>query len=138
MIINEFTDNTQFELIPIIEEPCNTYKIVHIHNKNNTYHLTRQILINSIYTLDTYSLFYHILSKNIDDFNEEYGAFACLIHRSEIEADLYTNLDSDALDMIINYVQTNKLSNTVSEKNTIIELASIFGLPKIVSVLRKD
>lgn len=137
----------QFELTPIIEEPMNEYKIIHLYNKNNTYHLTRQILLNSAYTMDTYCLFYHILAKNMDDFNDEYGSIACLIPRNQDEADLYMNVDTESLEIIIKYIQTNKM--TILEKkittlennkliSEIIDLATIFAMPKLVALLRNN
>lgn len=131
----------QFELTPIIEEPMNDYKIIHLHNKNNTYHLTRQILLNSSYTMDTYCLFYHILAKNMDEFNDEYGSIACLIPRNHVEADLYMNVDAESLDIIIKYIQTNKITNLENNNkliSEIIDLATILAMPKLVALLRNN
>lgn len=138
----------QFELTPIIEEPTNTFKVVHLFNRNDTYHLTRQILYNSAYTLDTYCLFYQILAKNVDDFNDEYGSFACLIPRNDIEADLYVNVNHYALNFIIEYIQTGKFNRYLTTQRLVnydgnniisemIDLATILGMPKLVTYLRK-
>jgi hypothetical protein len=132
----------QFDLAPKIDEPTNAFKIVHIYNKSNTYHLTRQVLLDSTLTQNTYCFFYHILAESMNEFNKSYGSFACLIARNNIEADLYLNVDSQALDYIIKYIQTGKINGeaiyaenwkTVDE---IIDLAAMFGMPNLVSILR--
>lgn len=131
-------DDEQFDLTPQIDEPMNAFKIIHLHNKSNTYHLTRQVLLDSVLTQNTYCFFYHILAKSVDEFNQIYGSFACLIERPMMEfsvmsvisskvprstsslidktpylvteADLYLNVDSKALDHIIKYIQTTKIN----------------------------
>ncbi|XWV24851.1 hypothetical protein QJ856_gp0932 [Tupanvirus deep ocean] len=137
------TDNEeQFDLAPQIDQPMNPYKIVHLYNKSNVYHLTRQVLLDSRLTQDTYCFFYHILAKSMDEFNEMYGSFACLINRSRIEADLYLNVDSESLEHIIKYIQTGKLdakniySNNWKTIDEIIDLATMFGMPTLVSMMR--
>ena len=137
------TDNEeQFDLTPQIDEPMNTFRVVHLHNKSAVYHLTRQVLLDSALTQNTYCFFYHILTKNSDEFNEIYGSFACLIGRSRIEADLYLNVHPDSLENIVQYVQTGKLngediySNNWETIDEIIDLATIFGMPTLVSTMR--
>ena len=80
-----------------MEEQINFFKIVHIHNKSSRYHLTQQVLLDAIVKDSTYSFFYHILAKDVNDFNDFYGSFACIMARSEHEADLYLNVNNDAL-----------------------------------------
>lgn len=137
-------DNDEiFDLTPQIESPTNSFKVVHLHNRSDQYHLTRQVLLDSILTQNTYCFFYHILSKSIDEFNQMYGSFACIISRSTIEADLYLNVDIIALNHIIFYIQTTKIDGqqicTTSHKTVdeIIGLAIIFGMPLLVSTMRQ-
>ena len=104
-LINAF-DNVgdtgdEFDLVLDVGEPMNLFKIIHLENQKNCYHLTRQVLLDSMLTQDTYCFFYHILAKGVDEFNDDYGSFACLIPRSDIEADLYLNVDPDALHYIV-------------------------------------
>lgn len=138
----KMTDVDEFDLTPVIEGPLNTFKIVHIYNRSDTYHLTRQVLFDSILTQNTYCFFYHILAKGVDEFNDIYGSFAFLIARNEIEADIYLNVDSKALYHIIQYIQTGKINTErICEshwktKEEIIDLATMFGIPNLVSLLR--
>lgn len=131
-----------FDFAPNMEEPVNAFKVVHVYNKSSAYHLTRQVLLDSALTQNTYCFFYHILSKNIEDFNEMYGSFACLFYRNEYEADLYLNTEKDALAHIIKYVQTGKINGEkIYSQNwrmidEIIDLATMFGMPNLVSMLR--
>lgn len=135
-------DDENFDLSMNMEEPIYSFKVVHLYNKSNTYHLTRQVLLDSTLTQDTYCFFYHILSKNSDEFNQIYGSFACLFARSEYEADLYLNVEMDALEHIIRYIQTGKINGEkIYSQNwklidEIIDLATMFGMPNLVSMLR--
>lgn len=131
-------------------EELNQYEVVHIHNKSSTYHLTRQTLLDSSLqipndeslTQNTYSFFYHIMSKNTDEFNKIYGSFA-YISTSKYpdlkEAKLYLNVNSKALDYIIDYVQTGILTNlsNVKDAEQIIDMAIIFAMPDLVEKIRK-
>lgn len=132
----------QFDLAPQIEEPLNTFKIVHLYNKSDIYHLTRQVLLDSVLTQNSYCFFYHILAKTTEDFNEMYGSFACLISRNTLEADLYLNVHTDALRHIINYIQTSKIDgqsiyiNNWKTIDEIIDLATMFGMPNLVTLMR--
>lgn len=136
------SDNEQFDLAPQIDEPLNTFKIIHLHNKSTTFHLTRQILLDSVLNQNPYCFFYHILAKNVDDFNDIYGSFACIIERSHIEADIYLNVNADALEHIIKYIQTSKLdirsiyTHNWKTINEIVDLATMFGMPDLVSTMR--
>src|SRR5437868_11903172 len=93
-------------------EIVNDFKIVHIYNRSEVYHLTRQTLLDSALpiptdesmTQNTYSFFYHILSKSLHDFNSTYKSFAYMIDKYP-EAHLYINVNSLALEYIIDYVQ---------------------------------
>jgi len=135
-------DVEQFNLTPQIDEPTCTFKIVHLNNRSDTYHLTRQVLLDATLTQSTYCFFYHILAMDMDDFNKMYGSFACLIARSEIEADIYLNVDPEALNYIIKYVQTNKINGAQIYSHNwkiideMIDLATMFGMPNLVSMLR--
>lgn len=131
-----------FELDVKIDEPLNMFNVIHVYNKTDVYHITRQILLNSILRQETDCFFYHILSMNTNDFNQLYGSVGCIIIRSNFEADLYLNANPDALEHVIKYIQTCKLDmksiygqnwKTIGE---ILDLATIFGMPKLVSVLR--
>ncbi|AKI80051.1 hypothetical protein QJ850_gp648 [Acanthamoeba polyphaga mimivirus] len=126
-----------------IEEPMNNLDIIHIHNKNNTYHLTKQILLDSMVPNNVHCFFYHILTKNSEEFNKMYGSYARLIARNMEEADLYLNVDNDAFNHIINYIQTSKINGEkIYNENwkkidDIIDLATILGMGNLVTTLRK-
>lgn len=122
-----------FNLTPHIDEPLNDYKVVHCHNKNKTYHLMRQVLLDSVISQNHQCFFYDILAINTDSFNKKYCSFACLIERSTFEADLYFNVHVNAFDLIIEYVQTGHLEEY---DESMIDLASMFGMPTLVSKLR--
>jgi len=131
----------QFDLVPHVDELLNHFEIVHLSNRSDIYHLTRQVLIDSMLTQDTYCFFYHILTKSIVEFNTMYGSFAHLIARNSTEADLYLNVDPSALKLIINYVQTTKINfdhilEINSEIPETIDLATMFGMPNLVASLR--
>lgn len=115
----------------------NSFKIIHIYNQSNTYHLTRQILINSAIILDTYSFFYHILSMDIDVFNEQYCSFAYLTTKNLDEAILYINVNPEALSYIINFIQTNKIKNMTQDYffDEIIDLATMFAMPNLIEII---
>ena len=148
---NQFQDSSylnSFTTLDLTENddiPLNAFDIIHISNRSDIYHLTRQVLIDSVLTQDTYCFFYHILTKTVEEFNQTYGSFAYLVARDKYgkyEADLYLNVDPDALDHIINYIQTTKINITkIKEHNPdtieeIIDLATMFGMPNLVSILR--
>lgn len=119
----------------------NTFEIVHIHNCSKQYHLTRQTLIDSSIIQNTHTFFYHILSLFVDEFNEQYTSFAYLSVRSNAEADIYLNVDEQALDYIIRYIQTNKIDLIKIHKNSelfneVNDLASIFGMSYLVERIK--
>jgi hypothetical protein len=132
----------EFDLTPNVDEPLNAFQVVHLLNRSDTYHLTRQVLLDSVLTQNSYCFFCHILNKSVNDFNETYGSFACLIQRNNIEADLYLNVNSGALEHIIRYIQTGKISTenicigNYEDLTEIINLATMFGMPKLVNILR--
>lgn len=129
-------------------EYLNPYRIVHIYNKSNIYHLTRQMLLDSSMQIslaqNTYSFFYHILSKGSDDFNDTYGSFAYIDcptkSTKSYHVDLYMNVDTTALDYIIEYIQKRTINKKISKMddiNQLIDLATMFGMPDLVEQLRK-
>jgi len=134
---------TTLDFTPDIEIILNDFKIIHLHNQSSTYHLTRQVLIDSVLTQDTYSFFYHILLLSTDDFNEKYGSFACIFDRASYEADLYLNVNSDALHHVINFIQTGKVDCTRIYKeqrrlvDEIFDLAIMFAIPNLVDEFRR-
>ena len=111
------------------------YGIVHIHNKNDMYHLTRQILLDTgIY--DPACFFYKILTVAPSEFNKTYSSFAFLIERSSIEADVYLNVDSKSLETIINYAETGKILGTFNLVE-LENLARMLGLTRLVEKISK-
>jgi len=119
---------------PEMDSYPNDFRIVHIYNQSSTYHLTRQVLLDSALTQDTFTFFYHILAMDISDFNEKYGSFAYIIERNISEADLYLNVNRDALHHIVNFIQTNKIAKMIDANmvEEIIDLATIFAMPNLV------
>jgi len=121
----------------------NDFRIVHIHNRSDKYHLTRQTLLDSALTIptdesmtqNTYSFFYHILSKNMDDFNYTYGSFAYGTDKVD-SANIYINVNPIALGYIIDYIQTGNLNAFSHDVNQVIDLATIFAMPDLVEKLR--
>lgn len=131
----------QIDITQQIDEPMNTFKVIHLSNRTEKYHLMRQVLLDSLLIQNTYCFFCHILTLTADDFNEMYGSFAYLVGRNDIEADLYLNVDQDALDHIIKYLQTTKINHNKISKNPeniseIIDLATMFGMSNLVAILR--
>ena len=139
-MLNDMDTETEFELTTQITEACNSYLIVHIYNRSNVYHLTKQVLMDSYLTQNTYCFFYHILTVKLTDFNKMYGAFACLIEQNLFEANLYLNVNMDALEYIVNYIQTGKINEKYFKNQNMIDetidLSIIFGMPKLVAILR--
>lgn len=137
------SDNEKnFDIATQYDEPQNNFNVVHLHNKSTVYHLIRQVLLDSTLTQNTYCMFRHIITKRVDEFNEMYASVACLIARSDIEADLYMNIDQEAFDFIINYIQTGKIDRRIfiEDKhrsiNEIIDLSTMLGLPALVKSMR--
>jgi hypothetical protein len=132
----------QFDLTSTIDNPLNSYHVVHIYNKNDCYHLTHQILIDTALTHNSFCFFYHILSKTTTEFNKMYSSFACIIPRNHLEADLYLNVNSEALGYVIHYIQKAQIDiNTIRQKkcktiDEIIDLSTIFSIPALVSIVR--
>ena len=131
-----------FNLTSNETEFTNSFAVVHLHNRNCVYHLTRRVLIDSELTQNKYSIFKHVITMNVNEFNNTYGSFACLLDRSVREADLYLNVDPEAIDHIIQYMQSGRISRKiVYEDNTkiinkIINLATMFGMPSLVSAMK--
>jgi len=130
------------DFTPDTEVILNDFKIIHLHNQSMIYHLTRQVLLDSVLTQDTFSFFYHILLLDTNSFNEKYGSFACIIDRTSYEADLYLNVNSEALHHIINFIQTGKIDcayiYTYHRKlvDEIFDLAIMFAIPNLVDNFR--
>lgn len=132
--INETTGDT------LESNENKTYGIIHIHNKNDMYHLTKQCLVDSSITQCTFCFFYQIISLDIDEFNSKYGSFALMIHRNEIETDLYLNVNSNALSYLIEYIQTNKFNYDNLSKGELVEimdLAILFGMANFVEQIKE-
>ncbi len=134
-----------------IDKVYNDYLVVHIHNQTDIFHLTRQVLLDSALKHNTCCFFYQILAEEADYFNQLYSAFACIIPSSRIEADIYLNVNCDALSQIIYYVQADQLIMPNNEVNYIYgdddiqskssihleQLARVFGMPELVERLKK-
>lgn len=133
-----------FDLAAQYDEPMNRFCVVHVHNKASIYHLTRQVLLDSTLTQNAYCLFRHIITKSEQEFNENYGSFACLLARSDYEADLYLNVDQHAFDFVVHYIQTGKIDRRVFLEdshrsiNEIIDLATMIGIPTLVKLMRDN
>lgn len=128
-----------FDLSPQIGDPGNAFLLVHVHNRSTVYHMTRQTLLDSIITQDTYCFFYHIVAKSALEFNKMYGSFAYLMWKNTTEANLYLNVDSEALEHIIKYIQTGKINVSDNKSiDEIIDLATMFGMSNLVAMLRMD
>ena len=56
----------------------NEYELVTVHNKNDTYYLTRSVLLDSAFVQDAPSFFYYILRMDKTHFNDVYHSFAYL------------------------------------------------------------
>jgi hypothetical protein len=135
------TTHTQ-NIIQDNEENMNSLRIVHVHNQSKTYHLTRQVLLDSSITQNTHTFFYHILSMETDEFNSRYGSFAFLIERTFEEADLYLNVSETLLHHIVMFIQTNKIdliaiyNDNWRTIDDLIDLATIFGMSVLIKDLR--
>lgn len=140
--INDLVTNIN-DTAPIL----NDFNIVHFHNRNDVYHLTRQTLIDSSIdnmsedsmAQNTYSFFYHALSKIPSDFNETYKSFAYLTTYKPLEATIYLNVNCKALNYIIDCVQTGNISVPESRiiASEIIDLATIFAMPNLVANIKR-
>ena len=109
----------------------NRYLVVHIHNQEQVYHLTRQLILDSA-GLNPYSIFHHLLLCTPDVFNAKYQ-IACLIDGGA-EAYLYLNLPRKRFRQIISYLIKDKIPE-VHPKT--IDLAIMVGLPHLVEALRR-
>jgi hypothetical protein len=113
------------------------FEIVHVFNKSDKYHLTRKTLLR-----EKECFFSDILTLSISEFNFMYGSFAFLIYKSQIEANLYLNVNSRALDHIIQYVQTGQInSQSIYQTNPkliddMIDLAITFTMTNFATTLR--
>ena len=112
------------------------YEIAHIHNRSNTYHITRQVMLNNI---DCF--FYHILTLGSSSFNAIYNTFACMIAKSSVEVDVYMNVNCNELDYIIEYIQTNKINMATKHDlnfiKNMVDLTIILKIQKLTEELKK-
>lgn len=130
----------EFELVPnrIL---LNDFKVLHIYNSNDQFHLPRQILVDSSLTGDAENIFYNSVALTTQSFNSSYSSLACLINRNTIEADMYMNVNPSSLRYIINYIQTGKLElmdECLSDDFLLSktkDLANMFGMPKLLEKL---
>lgn len=134
------------------QENMNTHHgVVHFYNKNETYHLTFTALrdVSNFEAEDNF--FQQLLTNNIDAFNQDsnYGSFAYLCQKSATERNLFLNVNTKALNFIVNYVQTSILDTmdlvysqmqfTIPASNyldEIINLATILNMPQLLEKLR--
>lgn len=123
------------------DQPCHEYRVIHIYNRSDVYHITRQILQDCSFTQDSCCFFYHLLTKDTEDFNICYGSFAYLTLQSSDEAAVYLNVNCCALEHIVYYLQTGKIDMELVEVDEkrfreILDLAIMFGMPRLVNQLR--
>lgn len=125
-----------FELNPQIRTPNNMFAVVHIYNQSDTYHLIRQLLVDSAMTESPYNFFYQILALPVSEFNTSYGSFAYIAPRyADTEADVYLNVDAEALNYIIRYMQTAQL---VKFPTSVLDLATMFAMSNLINIIRSD
>jgi hypothetical protein len=149
-------------------EYVSNIKVVHVHNQSKTYHIIKHVLetahiipmisVEEIcnnecdyaqFTADTTepvlseSFFRHILSLNPIEFNKTYSHVGYLVDKFGGEADLYLNVDPDALDHIINYIHSKQIDPVEIYRtnhrtiDAIINLASAFGMHHLVCIMEK-
>lgn len=111
------------------------YQVVHFHNHQDVYHLSRQILLDSQIAHGEHCCFYRLLSTDTDQFNRDYCSFATIIPRTEVEADVYLNVDRESLQTVLRYIQTGRL-NGCQLSRELVDLAYVFGLTKLVSAIQ--
>lgn len=138
--MSDGADGEEFYLNQQIDEPINDFIVVHIYNMSETYHLTKQILLDARLIQKSDCFFYQILTREMEEFNSLYS-FSCLIARSNIEADLYLNVDKEAFGHIVEYIQTNQIDVAAIYTNSklfykVMDLASMFVMPTLVSILK--
>lgn len=142
----------QFDFTSNIDDPTNGYLVVHLHNKGQKFHLTRQALLDTGLT-HKFNFFYNILAKTCEEFNSMYGNFACLIERTQYEADVYMNVSLFALPFTIEYIQKDSIdfySHHFYEQKSmpskdgpntffsdILDLATMLGLPLLVEKINE-
>ena len=129
-------DDIGFIIDTCIEPFMPRFSVIHIHNQSLVYHLTGQLLQDLLFSEGQHCLFYQILDLNAEVFNRYYGSFATLLARSDQEADLYLNVDPEALSTVIQYIQTSKLVLPGCYVSHVLDLAVMFGMCKMVSDIR--
>lgn len=123
-------------------ESYKPFKIYHIYNKTDIYHLTKQTLIETGVIYGDYNFFFHIVHMDTEEFNDKYGSFACMLQKNMDESNIFMNIHAKAFSYIVNYIQTNKIDDDeIRQKNKkvvdeIIDLATMLGLPVLVTKLR--
>jgi hypothetical protein len=138
-------ETDRFELNLRVDRPRNTFRVVHVYNSSDVYHLMRQVLLDTSLldtslTQNSNCLFYHILVMDVDLFNKNYASFACLIPRDEMEADLYMNVHPEAFRHLIEYLHTGKIcpeNINIQTLEKLNDMASMFGMSKLVEFLQK-
>lgn len=119
-----------------------SYAMVCIHNRNDTYYLPFAALENSGTIDGNSSFFYRLIAAPPLEINNVFGSF-CWMHESHRgsghTADVYLNVDPEALNIINNYVQRNLLPAEFSPSSLthVIDLATIMGMPVLVASLRR-
>lgn len=112
------------------------YAVVHYHNGEDVYHLSREILLDTAISHGRHCFFYRILSDDTDAFNQTFGSFATVIPRTQVEADVYLNVDRNSLGALIRYIQNGTLAGCVLSSN-LVDLAFVFGMETLVEKLRQ-
>lgn len=120
---------------PITDTATNGYRVVHLHNRNDVYHIMRQTILDLVITDETYGFFYNILSLHEEEFNETYKSFAYLVPINMHEANLYLSVDAVSLSHVINFIQTGELEEVIEPNRLtkMVDLATIFGLSHLTS-----
>lgn len=119
------------------------YDMVCLHNRNDTYYLPFAALENSGQTDGNSSFFYRLIASSPSTNNTTFGNF-CWMHNDTprglgYTADVYLNVDPEALNLINDYVQRDLLPTEISSilLRTTIDLAAIMGMPTLVASLRR-
>ena len=123
---NELEDNSYYA----------DYQVIHFHNRQDVFHLTSQILRDTAASHGEYCFFYRILTDDTDAFNRDYGSFATIIPRTQVEADVYLNVDQASLQTLIRYIQTDSLMGCTLTSD-LADLSYVFGLSALATSLRE-
>ena len=130
-----------------MEENSGQLQIIHVMNRNDTFHLTRQTILDSScvvedasFSQEIYTLFYHAISLEPHEFNSKYKSFAYIKHKGP-EAKLYLNAEIIPFQMIMEYIQTKRIDERKlifdSDLTTrLIDLADVLGMTHLMQILR--